>query len=396
MPDFDRVIERRGTHASKWDMMAKLSGIHGGGRHPDVGRGHGFRRAPGRDRSAERATVDRGVHGYYADTGSWAEALADWLARRHDVSIDPAWVSPTPGVVAGLGLILQAVTEPGDEVVVFPPAYHAFRKIILANDRRILDAQLVAAPGPLCDGPRRAARKLTPRTKIVFFCSPHNPGGTVWSAGGNPRARGLLRRTQSDFGVRRNPLRPGVRRRQAYADPRRRARNRRSPDHLRRRDQNLQSRRRPCRRLRHVQCRDLKQRIDARIAASGLGSYNAFGMIATEAAWRTGEAWLDELLPYLAGNRDLLDTADRGGRARRAFDAARRHLSGLGEFFRHRAASRTTSPSGSADRARIFASPGPQFGPGGETWLRFNFATPRPILDEALDRLDDAFRDIRG
>jgi cystathionine beta-lyase len=48
-----------------------------------------------------------------------------------------------------------------------------------------------------------------------------------------------------------------------------------------------------------------------------------------------------------------------------------------------------------AKRARIFASPGPQFGPGGETWLRFNFATPRSILEEALDRLDAAFQDIR-
>ena len=49
-----------------------------------------------------------------------------------------------------------------------------------------------------------------------------------------------------------------------------------------------------------------------------------------------------------------------------------------------------------ATRARIFASPGAQFGPGGETWLRFNFATPRPILEEALGRLDDAFGDLRG
>ena len=56
-------------------------------------------------------------------------------------------MSATPGIVAGLGLILQAVSEPGDEVVVFPPAYHAFRRIILANERRILDAQLVQRNG---------------------------------------------------------------------------------------------------------------------------------------------------------------------------------------------------------------------------------------------------------
>ena len=48
-----------------------------------------------------------------------------------------------------------------------------------------------------------------------------------------------------------------------------------------------------------------------------------------------------------------------------------------------------------AGRARIYASPGPQFGPGGDGWLRFNFATPRPILEDALQRLDDAFADVR-
>src|SRR4029077_13585069 len=51
----------------------------------------------------------------------------------------------------------------------------------------------------------------------------------------------------------------------------------------------------------------LKRRLDARIAASGLSSTNGFGMIATEAAWRTGEAWLDALLPYLQKSRDLFD-----------------------------------------------------------------------------------------
>jgi cystathionine beta-lyase len=81
--------------------------------------------------SALAAETQRAVHGYYADTGSWAAALADWMARRHGLPIDPSWVSPTPGIVSGLGLILQAVSTPGDEVVVFPPAYHAFAGSLL-------------------------------------------------------------------------------------------------------------------------------------------------------------------------------------------------------------------------------------------------------------------------
>jgi cystathionine beta-lyase len=139
---------------------------------------------------------------------------------------------------------------------------------------------------------------------------------------------------------------------------------------------------------------DFKRRIDACVMASGLGSYNSFGMVATEAAWRTGEAWLDALLPYLARNRDLLDArieaAAPGARSMRlqATYLGWVDFSGTG-LGAEDVASRVKA------RARIFASPGPQFGPGGETWLRFNFATPRSILEEALGRLDDAFSDLR-
>src|SRR5258707_15386023 len=103
------------------------------------------------------------------------------MAPRHGWRVNPAWVSPTPGMVAGLGLILQAFSAPGDEVVVFPPAYHAFRKIIVANERHILDAQLVETAGRHAMDLDALRLKLTPRTKVVFLCSPHNPGGTAWS-----------------------------------------------------------------------------------------------------------------------------------------------------------------------------------------------------------------------
>ena len=171
MFDFDRVIDRRGTHASKWDMMAKLSGIAAADGIPMWVADMDFAAPPGVT-EALTADVTRAVHGYYADTGSWAIALAEWMARRHGLSIDPAWVSPTPGVVSGLGLILQAVTEPGDEVVVFPPAYHAFRKIILANERRILDAQLSLRQGRYDDGPRCARRETHAANQNRLFLQP--------------------------------------------------------------------------------------------------------------------------------------------------------------------------------------------------------------------------------
>ena len=101
----------------------------------------------------------------------------------------------------------------------------------------------------------------------------------------------------------------------------------------------------------------LEARLDARIAASGLASYNAFGMIATEAAWRTGDGWLDALLPYLAGSRDILDNgierAAPGARSMRldATYLAWVDFSGTGLPAKDVAAR-------VKDRARIFASPG--------------------------------------
>jgi cysteine-S-conjugate beta-lyase len=393
MVDFDRVIERRGTHASKWDMMAKLSGITADDAIPMWVADMDFAAPPGVTQ-ALAASVERGVHGYYADTGSWAAALADWLARRHGVSIKPEWVSPTPGVVSGLGLILQAVSVPGDEVVVFPPAYHAFRKIILANERRILDARLVERQGRYVMDLDALRQMLTPRTKVVFFCSPHNPGGTVWSA---EEIRALASFcAEHDLILVSDEIHCDLVFDGAKHIPTIAA----APEIADRlitcvaatKTFNLAGA--------HVGAcvtsnPELKRKLDARIAASGLGSYAAFGMIATEAAWRTGEAWLDQLLPYLAGNRDLLDSrieaAAPGARSMRldATYLAWVNFSGTG-LTAEDVAKRVSG------QARIFASPGPQFGPGGETWLRFNFATPRSILGEALDRLDDAFRDLRG
>ena len=393
MFDFDRVIERRGTHASKWDHMARLSGIKAPDAIPMWVADMDFAAPPGVT-AALTAEIERATHGYYADTGSWAAALADWMARRHGLRIDPGWVSPTPGIVSGLGLILQAVSAPGDEAVVFPPAYHAFRKIILANERRILDAQLVETDGRYRMDLDALRAKLTPRTKVVFFCSPHNPGGTVWSP---DELRALATFcTEHDLILVSDEIHCDL----VFAGARHTPTITAAPEVADRLITCVSATKTFNLAGAHVGAcitsnPALKRRLDARIGASGLGSYNGFGMITTEAAWRTGEAWLDALLPYLAKSRDLFDA-----RIEAAAPGARSmHLDGTYlawvDFCGTGLAPEDVAAR-VAERARIFASPGEQFGPGGKTWLRFNFATPRPILEEALERLDEAFKDLRA
>ena len=393
MFDFDCVIERRGTHAAKWDVTARVSGIEAPDMIPMWVADMDFAAPPGVT-EALAAEVARATHGYYADTGSWTAALADWITRRHGWRVDPGWVSPTPGVVSGLGLILQTVSAPGDEVVVFPPAYHAFRKIILANERRILDAQLVEANGRYCMDLIALRAKLTPRTKVVFFCSPHNPGGTVWSA---DEIRALAAFcAEHDLILVSDEIHCDLILDGAKHTPTIVA----APEVADRLITCLAATKTFNLAGAHVGAcvtsnPALKRRLDARIAASGLSSYNRFGMIATEAAWRTGAAWLDALLPYLSAARDLFDARiEAAAPGARSMRLAATYLAWV-DF----SATGLTPEEVAArvkTRARIFASPGQQFGPGGETWLRFNFATPRPILEQALARLDDAFADLRA
>ncbi len=392
MFDFDRVIERRGTHATKWDMIAKLSGIDAADAIPMWVADMDFAAPPGVT-AALMEEVARATHGYYADTGTWAQSVCAWMGRRHDLKVDPSWVSQTPGIVSAMGLILQTVTAPGDEVVVFTPGYHAFRKIILANERRILDARLVETNGRYAMDLPTLKTQISPQTKVVFFCSPHNPGGTIWSAQ-EIRALATFCRDHNlilvSDEIHCDLLLDGAKHTPTLTA---------APEIASRlitcvaatKTFNLAGA--------HVGAcitsdAALKRRLDARIAASGLASYNSFGMIATEAGWRTGDAWLNALLPYLAKNRDTFDTrieaAAPGARSMRLASTylAWVDFSGTGLPAKE-VATRVK------EHARIFASPGEQFGPGGETWLRFNIATPRPILDEALGRLEAAFADLR-
>ncbi len=393
MFDFDRVIERRGTHSTKWDMIAKLSGIQAPDALPMWVADMDFA-APAGVTEALMEEVRRATHGYYADTGSWAQALVEWMKRRHRLTLDPGWVSQTPGIVSGLGLILQAITEPGDEVVLFPPAYHAFRKIIQANGRHILDARMIEADGRYRMDLAALEAKLSPRSKVVFYCNPHNPGGTVWTAEETRALAAFCARRDlvlvsdeihCDLMLDGSVHVPALTAAPEFAD-------RIITCLAATKTFNLAGA--------HVGAcvtpnTALKQKLDQRIAASGLSSYNSFGMIATEAAWRTGEAWLDALLPYLTGNRDLLDTRITemipGARPMRLDSTylAWVDFSGTG-LAPEDVAERVKS------RARIFASPGEQFGPGGAGWLRLNFAMPRPLLNEALGRLGDAFDDLRS
>ncbi|MCP4818646.1 MAG: aminotransferase class I/II-fold pyridoxal phosphate-dependent enzyme, partial [Shimia sp.] len=138
---------------------------------------------------------------------------------------------------------------------------------------------------------------------------------------------------------------------------------------------------------------DLRGRFGARMAALGL-SPNSFGLFMAEAAYSPeGAAWVDDLVAYLDGNRKLLDAAiaDIPGLASMNLEAT--YLSWVD--FSGTGMAREEFTKRVEQGARIAVNHGPTFGTGGENYLRFNIATPRARVQEACERLAEAFSDLQ-
>lgn len=391
--DFDAPVDRRGTHANKWEAMAARTGVNAPDGIPMWVADMEFR-APEPVRARLRAAVEHGVLGYYGGDESWRAAIGGWMQARHGWTVEPEWITVSAGVCAALGLCLQAFTEPGDGVVVFSPVYHMFHAMIRANGRAVIESPLSVVQGRHRMDLDTLRASLPANARAVFLCSPHNPGGTVWS---EEELRAL-----AHFCAERDLLLVSdeVWHDLVYPEARHTVTALAAPEIAHR----LVTCAAPSKTFNlagghtaEVIIADPELRRRYRAAAAGSHSMgnNLMGMLAAEAAYAEGAPWLDALLAYLAGNRDRFAagvTEAIPGARPMPLDAT---YLGWVDF------SGVDLPADEVARriredARIGVNAGPSFGTGGAGRARFNFACPRPMLDEALARLADAFADLRG
>lgn len=390
MFDFDEPIDRRQTHSMKWDMMEPLFGVA-----PEDGISMWVADMDFRPPPAVTAALAReiagGVPGYYGDDRAYRAAVQGWMARRHGWEVDPAAILTTHGLVAAVGMCLQAYTEPGDGIVLFTPVYHAFARVIAANDRRVVESRLVERDGRYHMDLDALAAALTGRERMVVFCSPHNPGGRIWSVA-EQRALAEFCVTHdlmlvSDE-IHHDLLMPGETHvPMAVAAPE-------IADRLVMLTATTKTFNIAGGLTGNAIVADegLRAKLAARIAAAG-GSPNRFGAIMATAAYAEGDAWLDALRAYLAGNAQAFDAGMAEIPGLRSMRLESTYLSWVD--FRGLGMEQAEILRRLRDDARIAASPGPQFGGGGEGWMRFNIAMPRARILEAVGRLQAAFGDLQ-
>lgn len=178
--DFGKVIDRTGTGALKTDVLGERYGRDD--LLPLWVADMDFATPPFII-EALRRRLDHPILGYTVEPPAYRRAIIDWQRRLHGQEIRGEWLSFIPGIVKGIGMVVNLFTAPGDKVIIQPPVYHPFRIVPEENGREVVWNPLIETPEGNyrmdLDGLDRLA--ADPRAKLLILCNPHNPGGTVWS-----------------------------------------------------------------------------------------------------------------------------------------------------------------------------------------------------------------------
>lgn len=390
-PRFDTIRDRRGTNCSKWDGMESLFGVS-----PEDGLSMWVAdmdfAAPEIVQRALADYVSGGVYGYADSDRGLREATASWMQTRHGWTLEPDHVLSTNGMVNAIGLAIDAYSAPGDGVVVFTPVYHAFKRVIDAAKRELIDCPLRVENGRHVMDFDAYDAIIPVHAKIVILCSPHNPGGQVW--------RPDELRALADFAQRHNLillsdeihhdlLYPGhTHTPMAVAAPE-------IEDRLVMMTATTKTFNIAGAHISQVTIADtaLRARYAARKKALAT-SPGAFGLLLAEAAYSPeGADWLEALMRYLDGNRRLFDQGVNAIPGVQSMVLESTYLAWVD--FTGTGMDRNELNRRIRKAARIAASPGESFGPRSETWARFNIGMPRASIAEAVDRLQSAFADLQ-
>jgi len=389
--NFDEKIDRRGTHCSKWDTIEALYGLS-----PDDALAMWVAdmdfRPPACVQQALERMVEHGVYGYFGDERAYRQAICWWMANRHGWSIEPDWIFTANGLVNGTALCVDTWTEPGDAVALMTPVYHAFFRVIRASGREARELPLKL------DGNRYEMdfdawdKLMTGREKMLILCSPHNPGGRVWTEDELQRVAEFAERHNlivvSDE-IHHDLVFPGQKHTpMAVAAPQ-------ILDRLVMMSAVTKTFNIAGAHVGNVIIPDEKLRKAFAQRALALGiSPNAFGMqMATAAYSPEGAEWVDQLMAYLDGNRKVFDAGIASIPGLKSMPLEATYLAWVdysGTGMDQQEVLRRVEKT-----ARIATNYGQAFGSGGETFLRFNLAMPRAMIEEAVSRLKAAFADLQ-
>ena len=383
--DFNQVIDRNGTSAIKLEGLME----HWGRTDliPLWVADMDFATAPFVT-EAIRQRLDNPVLGYTAKPDSYYQAIINWNKNRYGLEVEKGMITFVPGIVPGIGMALNAFTEPGDKVLIQPPVYGPFHWLNERNGRT-----LVTNPLKLVDGMYRmdmeAFREQVKGCKVFILCNPHNPGGIVWTEEELCQVaeicyeEGVL--VFSDEIHADLTLPPYKHRPFALVSEKARMNSVTfmSPSKA----FNMPGLTSSHALVFHPQ---LLEKFRKYIEACEFDLGHVFAFLSIEAAYSHGTEWLDQCLAYIQGNIDYVDAFLKAHAPKiKAIRPQASYLVWLD--CRDMGLSQEALNDFFVDKAHLALNDGLAFGEEGRGFMRLNVASPRSVLEQAMKQLAEAY-----
>lgn len=389
--NFDEVVDRRGTSATKVERMPA------GSAEDALALWVADMDFPCAEPilKALHERIDRKIFGYTLyDTDECLSAVTDWFKKRYGWEEKKENLFFSPGIVSAYAVLLNILTEEGDGVVVQRPIYYPFMMKAKSNNRVIVDNPLIYENGNYkMDYEDLDAKMADPKNKVLVFCSPHNPTGRVWTEEEIRTVVDICKKYDKWIicdEIHCDLLRNGV-----VFHPMIKV----APDYADRiavctapsktfnlagmKTSNIV-----------IHNEELKKKwndfIGSKLSMNGAGT---LGLTAMVAAYREGEEWLEQVKEYLDGNFAYIDSFLKEHLPKAHLVPAEGTYLAWIDFNAYVNGDEKKLEELMQKKAKVALDEGYIFGDAGKGFERINVASPRSVIAECMERILKAFEE---
>lgn len=386
--NFDKIIDRHGTGALAVDVLNERYG------RPDLTpmwvADMNFE-TPEFITDALRRRLDHSLYGYTDMPADFWPTVIKWIADHHQWNVDSEWMRFIPGIVKGIGFVVNVFCKPDEKVIIQPPVYHPFRLTPLGNKREVVMNPLIMnEDGSYSMDFEGLAKVADEKCRVLILANPHNPAGIVWDVDTLRRLadfcseRGIIvisdeiHCDMAHKGFKHHP----------FASVSERAAQCSITFGAPSKTFNIAG-------IVSSYCvvpnEELRRPFFEWLDANELSEPTIFSPIATIAAFQNGEEWRQQMLEYVEANIDFVDnflkTRIPQIKALRPQASFLIWLNCRDLNLDHDALNRLF-----VDGARLALNDGEMFGEEGRGFMRMNIASPRAVLQDAMERLEQAVK----
>lgn len=384
--NFDEIVNRRGTSCLKYDFGMKRKGRDD--LLPLWVADMDFA-LPKEILDDFHKRIDCGIFGYTDPDEEYYDALNKWFSEHHGYHVDPKTVTVGCGVVYGLATGVHAFTEEGDSILIQQPVYYPFREVIEDNGRIFINNQLHYENGKYTIDFEDFERKIIDNNvKVFILCNPHNPVGRVWTKEELEKLGDIC--LAHDVVIMDDEIHCDF----VYEGHKFTSFMTLDPKY----QEKLVLYTSPSKTFNVagfqpaniiIPNKELRAKYRHANAGAGYSQGNIMGMAAVKSCYTKGEAWVKELVEYIAGNIAYVKEFVKVNFPKATFVEPEGTYLVWIDFSAYGFTDEELENI-MVDEAKLWLDSGKVFGPATAQFERFNVACPRSIVEQAFNQLKAA------